>query len=169
VSRENENESLSQSRPEISAVEAALAQLRPRREARFADEVKGRLKEALSGKTPSSEEVTTTVRIPLTHYIRIAQFNAAAGGLLVGFLLGVLLGAAGVYFALGQFATRPSQPPQSTHTARSPYVRMLLEHDASLTPLERALLDQLDQESHHGRRQVESGTVGREPRNADRS
>lgn len=144
-----ENENLSESRPEISAVEAALAQLRPRREARFADEVKGRLKEALSGKTPASGEVTTTVRIPLTHYIRIAQFNAAAGGLLVGFLLGLLLGAVGVYFALGRLGAQESQP---THAARSPYVRMLLEHDASLTPLERALLDQLDQESNHGRR-----------------
>jgi hypothetical protein len=45
VDRENEN--LSESRPEISAVEAALAQLRPRREARFADEVKSRMKDAL--------------------------------------------------------------------------------------------------------------------------
>ena len=147
-----ENENLSESRPEISAVEAALAQLRPRREARFADEVKGRLKEALSGKTPAPGDVTTTVRIPLTHYIRIAQFNAAAGGLLVGFLLGLLLGAAGVYFALGRFPAKQSQPAQATYAPTFPYVRMLLEHDASLTPLERALLDQLDKESNHGRR-----------------
>ena len=102
----------------------------------------------------------------MTHYIRIAQFNAAAGGLLVGFLLGVLLGAVGVYLALDRFGTKESQPVQSTYAARLPYVRMLLEHDASLTPLERALLDQLDEESNHGRRQVEPGTDGREPRNA---
>jgi hypothetical protein len=147
-----ENENLSESRPEISAVEAALAQLRPRREARFADEVKSRMKDALSDKTPASDEVTTTVRIPLTHYIRIAQFNAAAGGLLVGFILGVLLGAVGVYFALGRFGAIQSQPAQSPHAPRLPYVRVLLEHDAPLTPLERALLDQLDKESNHGRR-----------------
>jgi hypothetical protein len=166
---DRENETPSESRPENSAVEAALAQLRPRREARFADEVKRRMKDALSDRTLASEDVTTTVRIPLTHYIRIAQFNAAAGGLLVGLLLGVLLGAAGVYFALGRFAAKQSQPLQPTQAARLPYVRVLLEHDASLTPLERALLDQLDQESNHGRRQVESRTDGREPRNADRS
>ena len=29
------------------------------------------------------ENVTAMVKIPLTYYIRIAQFNAAAGGLLV--------------------------------------------------------------------------------------
>jgi hypothetical protein len=150
VDRENEN--LSESRPEISAVEAALAQLRPRRGARFADEVKSRMKDALSDKTPASDDVTTTVRIPLTHYIRIAQFNAAAGGLLVGFILGLSLGGMGVYFALGRSGTRESQPAQSTYAARLPYVRMLLEHDPSLTPLERALLDQLDKESNHGRR-----------------
>ena len=151
MNRENER-SLSESRPEISAVEAALAQLRPRREARFADEVKSRMKDALSDKTPASEDVTATVKIPLTHYIRIAQFNAAAGGLLAGLFLGVLLGGAGVFFALSRFDTEQSQPVQSPYAARSPYVRMLLENDASLTPLERALLDQLDKEPSHGRR-----------------
>jgi len=150
MNRENEN--LSESRPEISAVEAALAQLRPRREARFADEVKGRLKEALSGKTPASENLTATVKIPLTHYIRIAQFNAAAGGLLAGLFLGVLLGGSGVFFALNRFDTEPSQPMQSPRAARSSYVRMLLENEASLTPLERASFDELEKETSHGRR-----------------
>jgi len=96
--------------------------------------------------------VTATVRIPLTHYIRIAQFNAAAGGLLAGLLLGVLLGGSGVFFALGRFDTKHSQPVQSQYAARSPYVRMLLENDASLTHLERALFDALDKDPSHGRR-----------------
>ena len=147
-----ENEDLSQSRPEISAVEAALAQLRPRREARFADEVKSRIKDALSDKTPASENVTATVKIPLTHYIRIAQFNAAAGGLLAGLLLGVLLGGAGVYFVLGRFASEQTRPVPSSYAARSPYRHLLLVNDASLTPLERALFDELDKEPNHGRR-----------------
>ena len=149
---DRENENLSESRPEISAVEAALAQLRPRREARFADDVKIRMKDALSDKTPAPEDVTATVKIPLTHYIRIAQFNAAAGGLLAGLFLGVLLGGSGVFFVLSRFETAPSQPAQSSDAARLPYVQMLLENEASLTPLERALLDQLDRETRHGRR-----------------
>ena len=154
MDRENENlsENLSQSRPEISAVEAALAQLRPRRETRFADEVKSRIKDAFSDETQAPENVTATVKIPLTHYIRIAQFNAAVGGLLAGLLLGVLLGGSGVIFALGRFETKRSRPVQSPRAARLPYVQMLLENGASLTPLERALLDQLDKESSHGRR-----------------
>ena len=148
----HENENLSQSRPEISAVEAALAQLRPRREARFADEVKSRMERALSGKTSASENVATTVKIPLTHYIRIAQFNAAAGGLLAGLFLGVLLGAAGVYFAMSRFDSERTQPVPSPYAATSPYVRLLLKNDASLTPLERVLLDELDKETSHGRK-----------------
>jgi len=149
---DHQNENLSESHPEISAIEAALAQLRPRREARFADEVKSRLKDALSDKTRAPETVTATVKIPLTHYIRIAQFNAAAGGLLVGLFLGILLGGSGVFFALSQFETEQSQPVQWSYAARWPYARMLLENDASLTPLERALFDELDKEPAHGRR-----------------
>ncbi len=122
MNSENEHENLSESRPEISAVEAALAQLRPRREARFADEVKSRMKDALSDETP-------TVKIPLTHYIRIAQFNAAVGGLLAGLFLGVVLGGAGVYFAMSRVEPEPTRP------APSPY--------ASLSALERALLEEL--------------------------
>jgi len=150
VNRENEN--FSQSRPEVSAVEAALAQLRPRREGRFADEVKGRIKDELSDKTPVPDAVTTTVKIPLTHYIRIAQFNAAAGGLLAGLFLGVLLGGSGVFFALGRVDTQQTRPMPSPHAAFSPYLRMLAENDTSLTPLERALFDALDEESSHGRK-----------------
>jgi hypothetical protein len=146
-----ENENVSESRPEISAIEAALAQLRPRREARFADEVKSQMKDALSDKMPVAGNATTTVRIPLTHYIRIAQFNAAAGGLFVGFVLGVLLGGFGVYFALDRLETQEPQAVPSTCVPRLPYVQMLLEDDAPLTPLERALLDQLGRESNHGR------------------
>ena len=143
-----DRENLSESRPEIAAVEAELAQLRPRRAARFADEVKGRIKDALSDKTSASGNATT-VRIPLKHYIRIAQFNAAAGGLLVGCILGALLGGMGVYFALGRFRTNEPQPVQATYPARLPYARMLLEHDAVLTPLEQAFLDQLDKEPNN--------------------
>jgi hypothetical protein len=150
VDRDNDN--LSESRPEISAIEAALAQLRPRREARFADEVKGRMKETLSGETPASDNLTTTVRVPLTHYIRIAQFNAAVGGLLAGLLLGVLLGGSLAFFVFTRVDTEPSQPVPSLRGAGSLDVRALLENEASLTPLERALLDQLDKEFHHGGR-----------------
>ena len=149
---DRENEELSQSSPEISAVEAALAQLRPRREARFADEVKSQIRDALADKTPAPQGVTAMVKIPLTHYIRIAQFNAAAGGLLAGLFIGMLLGGSGVFFALSRFDAKRSQPVQSQYAARSPYVRMLLENDASLTHLERALLDELDKEPSHGRR-----------------
>ncbi len=152
MDRENHNDNLSESCPEISAVEAALGELRPRRQARFADEVKSQIRDALSGRTPTPEDVTTTVRIPLTQYIRIAQFNAAAAGLLVGFFLGVLLGALGVFFALGRFDTERSHPVKSPYDARSQYVRMLLENGASLTPSERALFAELDKEPSHGRR-----------------
>ena len=69
--------------------------------------MKSQLKDALSDKTPASENVTATVKIPLTHYIRIAQFNAAAGGLLAGLFLGVLLGGSGVFFVLSRFDTEP--------------------------------------------------------------
>ncbi len=123
MNSENEHENLSESRPEISAVEAALAQLRPRRETRFADEVKSRMKDAMSDQTP-------TVKIPLTHYIRIAQFNAAVGGLAAGLFLGVVLGAGSVYFAMSRVEPAPTRP------APSPY--------ASLTALERTLLEELD-------------------------
>ena len=149
---DRENENLSESRPEISAVEAALAQLQPRREARFADEVKSRMKDALADKTPAPENVTATVRIPLTQYIRIAQFNAAAAGLFVGLFLGGLLGGSGVFFALSRFDTERSQPVYASYDARSQYVRMLLDSGASPTPLERALFDELDKEPSHGRR-----------------
>ncbi|NQT11515.1 MAG: hypothetical protein HQ582_02125 [Planctomycetes bacterium] len=152
MDRENDNDSLSESRPEISTVEAALAQLRPRREARFADEVKSQMKDALSDTTPGPENVTTTVRIPLTQYIRIAQFNAAAGGLLAGLFLGVLLGGLGVFFARSRFETERSQPVHAPYAARSQYVRMLLENGTSLTPSERALFDEPDKEPSHGRR-----------------
>jgi hypothetical protein len=152
LNHENENEKLSESRPEISAFEAALGQLRPRRQARFAAQVKKRMQDALSDKTPASGDVTTTVRIPLTHYIRIAQFNAAAGGLLAGVVLGVLLGGASVYIALGRFEREEAAPIQSSYAARLPFVQLLLENDASLTPRERALLEQLSQEPRHGRR-----------------
>jgi RNA polymerase sigma factor (sigma-70 family) len=47
---------------------------------------------------------------------------------------------------------RPGWFQQSSDAVRLPYVQMLLENEASLTPLERALLHQLDQESSHGRR-----------------
>ncbi len=150
MNRENEN--LSQRHEETSAVEAALGQLRPRREARFADEVKSQIKDALSGKTPASDEVTATVKIPLTHYIRIAQFNAAVGGLIAGLLLGVLLGGSGVFFAVSRFDTERSPTTRFSYGARSPYVQMLLKNDASLTSLERALLDELDKEPSHGRK-----------------
>jgi hypothetical protein len=139
-----ENEDLSQSRPEISAVEASLAQLRPRRDGRFVDEVKSLMKDALSDKTPVSENVTAMVKIPLTYYIRIAQFNAAAGGLLAGLFIGVLLGSAGAYFVMSRWESNPTQPAQASYAASSPHVRRLLEYDASLTPLEQALLDKLD-------------------------
>ncbi len=163
-----ENEDLSETDPEISAAEAALAQLRPRREARFADEVKSRLKGALSDKTPASEGVTATVRIPLTHYIRIAQFNAVAGGLLAGLFLGILLGGSGVFFVLSGFETTPSQPAPAPYTGSSQYLYVLLKNDASLTPAERALFDQLDKELGDGRQQAQFRT-GKEPSAADRS
>jgi hypothetical protein len=145
VSGENKNENLLESRPDLSAMEAALAELRPRREARFADELKGRMKAALAGDSTASpsESQTTTIKIPLTQYIRIAQFNAAAGGLLAGLFLGALLGGAGVFLAMSRFASPPPQPVQAPYAARSPFVRRLLEADASLTPLQRALLKEL--------------------------
>ena len=145
-----EHEDLSPSCPEISAIEAALAQLRPRHDPRFADQVKHRMQEMLSGSTPPPENVT--VRVPLTHYIRIARFHAAAGGLLVGLVLGVLLGGAGVYWAQSRFDTEPSRQVLVPFSARLPYVQMLLEDDLPLTPLERAILDYSDKESRHDRK-----------------
>ena len=88
----------------------------------------------------------------MTHYIRIAKFNAAAGGLLAGLVLGVLLGGSGVFFLLSRFDTGPSPAAPAPHAASLPYVQMLLENESSLTPLEQALWDRLDKESSHGRR-----------------
>jgi predicted lipid-binding transport protein (Tim44 family) len=98
-----EHEDLSPGCPEISAIEASLAQLRPRHQPRFADQVKNRMQDMLSGRTQPIGNVTATVRVPLTHYIRIARFQAAAGGLLVGLFLGMVLGGAGVFWALSGF------------------------------------------------------------------
>ncbi|MHB8973770.1 MAG: hypothetical protein ACYC3X_28980 [Pirellulaceae bacterium] len=148
----HENENMSERHPEISAIEAALAQLRPRREGRFADEVKSRVKDALLDKTPASEIATKTVEIPLTHYIRIAQFNAAAGGLLAGLVLGIFLGGAGVYFVMSRWESNPTQPVQVFDAASSPHVKRLLQDDALLTLREQTLLDELDKEPYHGRR-----------------
>jgi len=147
-----EDKDLSESRPEISAVEAALAQLRPRRERRFADDVKGRMKVALSDNTPAPAKVTETVKIPLTHYIRVAQFNAAAGGLLAGLVVGVLLGGASVYFAMQRSEAGPTWRMQEPYAARSTNAHMVREYSVSLTPTERMLLEHLDKEFLHDRK-----------------
>ncbi|QEG39100.1 hypothetical protein [Roseimaritima ulvae] len=136
---------------EDSAIEAALAQLRPRREARFADDIKSRARSALLGESSASESPTATVKVPLTHYIRIAQFNAAASGLLVGLLFGFLLGGTSVFFVLDRIYTQSFPPAQSRSTTASPLDRMLLVNEASLTPQERALFDELKKELHDGR------------------
>ncbi len=78
--------------------------------------------------------------------------TGAAGGLLTGLLLGVLLGGSGVFYALGRLERERSQPVQLPHASRSPYMQMLLENDASLTPLERPLFAELDKEPSHGRK-----------------
>jgi hypothetical protein len=146
-----EHEDLSPGCPEISAIEASLAQLRPRHQPRFADQLKNRMKDMLSGRTQPTGHVTATVRIPLTHYIRIARFHAAAGGLLVGLFLGMLLGGAGVFWALSRREQTPSQHVLVPYSARLPYVRLLLEDDLPLTPLERAILDEMNKESRDDR------------------
>lgn len=147
-----ENKDISKNSPEISAIEAALAQLRPRREARFADEVKGRVKAELLGETPACENPMATVKIPLTHYIRVAQFNAAASGLLTGLFFGLLVGGLGVFFALDRSYIEPSHSVQSRRAMHSPFSRMLLVNEASLTPQERAWFDELEEEISHVRR-----------------
>lgn len=147
-----ENKDLSKNNPEISAIEAALAQLRPRREARFADEVKNQVKAELSGETPACENPTATVKIPLTHYIRIAQFNAAASGFLAGAFVGLLLGGWAVFFALDRIDKEPSHAVPSRGAMHSPLVRMLLVNETSLTPQQRALFDELEKEIRHGGR-----------------
>ncbi|MHB8863242.1 MAG: hypothetical protein ACYC6N_12600 [Pirellulaceae bacterium] len=152
MNHENENENLSESHPDVSAVEAALAQLRPRREGRFADEVKSRVKEALSDRMPASQDVTKTVEIPLTHYIRVAQFNAATGGLLAGLFLGILFGGAGVYFVMSRLQWKSTLPVQMPYAASSPHEQRLLQDDTLLSFRERALLLELDKDPHHGRR-----------------
>ena len=146
---EHRNENLSESRPGLSAMEAALAELRPRREPKFADDVKGRIKAALSSDPAASpsESQIATVKIPLTRYIRIAQFNAAVGGLLTGLFLGTILGGAGTFFAMRQLASEPKQPVRSPAAATLPFARRWLEVDGSLTPLERALLEELSRET----------------------
>jgi hypothetical protein len=149
VSGEYRNENLSESRPELSAMEAALAELRPRREPKFADDVKGQIKAALSSDPAASpsESQTATVKIPLTRYIRIAQFNAAVGGLLAGLFVGTILGGAGVFYAMRPFASELKQPVRSPAAATWPFARRLLDVDGSLTPLERALLEELSRET----------------------
>ena len=147
-----EHEDLSPGCPEISAIEASLAQLRPRHQPHFADQLKNRMKDMLSGRTQPTGNVTATVRIPLTHYIRIAQFQAAAGGLLIGLFVGMLLGGAGVFWALSRREQAASQHVLVPYSARLPYVRLLLEDDLPLTPLERAILDEMNKESRDDRK-----------------
>ena len=145
---EHRNENLSESRPELSAMEAALAELRPRREPGVADDVKARIKAVLSSDPAASpsESQIATVKIPLTRYIRIAQFNAAVGGFLAGLCLGTILGGAGAFFAMRQLASEPKQPVRSPAAATLPFARRLLEVDGSLTPLERALVEELSRD-----------------------
>ncbi len=130
-------------------MEAALAELRPRRETRFADDVKQQIRDGLTGDDrPSlSQSDTATIKILLKRYIRIAQFNAAAGGLAVGLMIGFLLGGAGVYLAMSSADSGRTRPVRAPRATASPLVRRLLQADSSLTPLERALLEDFDEEA----------------------
>jgi hypothetical protein len=130
-------------------MEAALAELRPRRETRFAEDVKSRIKEGRADDlaSPLAQSETGTIKISLKRYIRIAQFNAAAGGLLVGLMIGLLFGGTGVYLAMKSVGSGGKRPIPTPHAAASPLVQRLLHADDSLTPLERALLEEWDGET----------------------
>lgn len=146
-----ENKDLSEDIPEISAIEAALAELPPRREAGFVVEVKSQVKDELSGATREGERPTETeaVKIPLTHYIRIAQFNAAASGLFAGLFLGVLLGGWGVFFALDRFNLTQSQTVESRRAIKvCPDVvgERSVTHSGGTS-----IFDELEKEISHGR------------------
>ena len=141
---------------EVSAVEAALAQLRPRRDGRFADQVKNQMVAQLRGEQAGSM-ATATVRVPLTHYIRIARFNAAMGGLVIGLLCGILLGGAGMYFLLDRLGPPTQAAPvpvtRSQSGAADPMdLRPLLERYAASAPAVAKLLEELERDPHHERK-----------------
>ncbi len=163
---DGERRDLSENPPEVSRIEAELAQLQPRREARFADELKNRMKDELTGKSAPSESVTATVKVPLTHYIRIAQFNAAVGGLLAGLFLGVILGGAAVLVIVSRLDIPSPRPGPFNASASYPTP---WGDSPSLTPLERTLLEQLEKEQRHGPRQAEFRFRQRERLAGDRS
>lgn len=122
-----EDESLSQVHPEVAAVEAAWAQLRPQRQERLANTIKDHIDAVLLEQRLPAAASTTTVRIPLAHYIRLTQFNAAAAGVLVGLFVGMLLAGAGFYFMLDRLVAERVRQVQTQYTAHSAFVRFISE------------------------------------------
>ena len=75
---ENANKDLSESRAEISAVEAALAQLRPRRQARFADERKDPVRQAIAQLPRRDVEILLLKYTENWSYEQLAQHTGAS-------------------------------------------------------------------------------------------
>ena len=65
------------------------------------------------------------MRVPLAHYVRITQFNAAAVGLLVGLFVGVLLAGAGCYLFLDRLVAERMHQIETEYAEQLPSARFL--------------------------------------------
>jgi ElaB/YqjD/DUF883 family membrane-anchored ribosome-binding protein len=125
VTREDEN--LSQVDPEVAATEAAWAELRPQRQEQLAKAIKDRIDTTLLDLPSSAAAATKTVRVPLAHYVRLTQFNAAAVGLLVGLFVGLLLAGAGCYLFLDRLVAERMRQIELQYASQLPSARFLRE------------------------------------------
>lgn len=153
MTREDEN--LSQVDPKVAAVEAAWAQLRPQRQEQLAKAIKDRIDTALSDPPSSAATATTTVRVPLAHYVRLTQFNAAAVGLLVGLFVGVLLAGAGCYLFLDRLVAERMRQIELQYASQLPSARFLREQGEPGMSWDQMFIEPLER---GGRDDVRTGT-----------
>jgi hypothetical protein len=139
----SDKQNLSDHRPELAATEAALGGLTPSVSPDFTDELKQAVKREWSDEANADQALpgdsrTQNVSVPLTHYIRIAQFNAAFLGMIGGLLIGVFLGGAGVYFVmdLSRQQTKKSQAIESPKLPTYAEYRKILQDDPALRAME---------------------------------
>jgi len=153
VTREDEN--LSQVDPEVAAAEAAWAQLRPQRQERLAKAIQDRIDTALLDPPSSAAAATTTVRVPLAHYVRLTQINAAAVGLLVGLFVGVLLAGAGCYLLLDHLVDERMRQIELQYASQLPSARFLREQSEPGLAWDQMYFEPLER---GGRDDVRTGT-----------
>ena len=129
--------------PATTAMEAALAELKPRRNAGFADHVRRRMRDEWLGQ-PSP---TDMVKISLERYVRIERLNATVLGVVVGLFFGVCLGVAGTLILVRTIGDSQAPEPRRVYVLPRSYAETLLEDPNALTPLERSLLEHYQEPS----------------------